>query len=97
MPYEKAKAEIVDFSKHNWLTTASLGGDYSSRSDFFAREITPTSQNFGPYGHWPFTQFYCGVFTLAGTYHITINGSPVTIVITPTEEDHVYDCSNYSD
>ena len=96
MEYKRAKAEVIDFGSETSFFMSS-GGEYSSKGDFFAQNITYDSQTFYPYGSWPFTQFYCGVFTKSGSYNINVNGQPVTVVNSPSETEHVYNCMNYYD
>ena len=94
MSYEKAKADIVTFDGRLSMIATSYDEDFFSVTAFFAKYITPTSQNFYPLD-WPPTKFHCGVFTLSGTYHIKENGVPVTVVLASTEEEYVYSCSYY--
>ena len=103
MKYVKAKAEVIDFGKGNSFSMCTSGGNntggggYSSKGDFFAQNMTNGVGAFYPYGSWPFSQFFCESFNRSGSYSVTVNGQPLTIIITPSQTPQVYDCVNYYD
>ncbi len=89
--YEKAHADIVDFSHTIWLTDASLP-NYPT-VDAFIDSLGCTI-----YSSLSDSQFNCSDFTKGGTYTVKINGVEVEIIIEHHQGhgNHKWNCTGYS-
>lgn len=90
MKYEKAMAEVVDFSRMKPFATESIES-FGSFSEF----ILAHSNGCGGYGNTSEPGvFSCPPFTGGGTYQVSVNGTVVSVTFSSIGEG-MWSCSAY--